>query len=433
MSKSYGSITWWGFSPAVDLLELISSYTRFIENNNNEINILLVGGADGRHIIKTISRFRNTSTKINFYMEESSLELIARQMLLLELIFESNENFGVQERSELFLEILGNSLIRKETADYIRTRSNNFIRLVTDPSAMAKERPYLDISNLKFKEIDQLEAIFKFWRNDSGNIFDIKNLWETRTRQFLGSRYDFRENSYDWEYSMNLKEKAFIVNWHHYKNWRESGIAYCIRDQTAYESPNKTLASGLIFMKDGERLYRRGYWGDIMNSPYITFGIDSHDKSLFVRNNNVHTKTETDVALFNVNAIISDLISRDCNSLSEKEQTETSDGDILQNVKISFLPVGSTSGLCKKSKFKEKFHLLYFSNSMVHLMDNNIRQLLRPKGLVMVESTKFMLNLKSELHKEYSKKIKNMAKEIGCDDLNNFDAETNNYGIYQYS
>ena len=35
---------------------------------------------------------------------------------------------------------------------------------------------------------------------------------------------------------------------------------------------------------------RRGYWGDIVNSPYLSFGVYSENKELFKKNNGKHVK-----------------------------------------------------------------------------------------------------------------------------------------------
>jgi len=418
-TDGYGTITWWGFSPANDLHEVITSYSK-AQNNTEEINILLVGSADARHIIKTISKFKNKQQKLHFYIEENSLELFARQLLFLRLAFESNDIMGAQEKAELYLEILGNVLLRNDSNDYISKKSTEFIDWITDLDKMHKSFPICDCSNLKFKERDQLEAIFKFWQNPNQEVFNVMNLWENRLRQFLGVRYDYRDNAYDWEYSMKLKDKASIVNWNDYKNWREYGVAFHIRDKSAYLISNKTLASGRIFMKEGERIPRRGYWGDIINSPFVTFGIESHEKTLFEQKNNVHVKSATDVAMFNVDTIMKDLADKE-------NKTKISD-----NIQITFLPIGSTTNLHKKSKFTLKFNLVYFSNSMVHLLKEDLKSVFHPQGLLMVESTKFMLDLKPELHDEYTKKICTMAHNVNCQEVTSFNAEKDNYGLYSY-
>ena len=41
-----------------------------------------------------------------------------------------------------------------------------------------------------------------------------------------------------------------------------------------------------VFIQDGDRVPRRGYWGDILVSPYLTFGIESDNKEFFKKGNN---------------------------------------------------------------------------------------------------------------------------------------------------
>ena len=43
--------------------------------------------------------------------------------------------------------------------------------------------------------------------------------------------------------------QAPIVNFNEYKTWRESGVAFELREDSAYEVPNRTLASGIVFKK----------------------------------------------------------------------------------------------------------------------------------------------------------------------------------------
>ena len=87
-------------------------------------------------------------------------------------------------------------------------------------------------------------------------------------RNHLGTRYDSRSGVFDWDYHMKLHEmvsrvcsapynittiiwycQAEIVSSREYLGWRESGIAFQLRDDAPYEYSNRTLASGLITMK----------------------------------------------------------------------------------------------------------------------------------------------------------------------------------------
>lgn len=437
MNSSYGNITWWGFSPALDLLDLMNK--REAELDEKNINVLLVGSGDGRHIIQTLLSFckaESTSKTINFYIQEYCFETMARQMLLLNLLLQSaDDDLGVHEKMEMFLEIYGNSLIRNDTDMYLSKQCDEFVKIITDPSYAKESYPLFDFSNLKYKELDKLERIFKFWCNKESVDFDISTQWDYRLRQYLGVRYDARENAFDWDYSMHLKEKASIVNWQEYKHWRETGVAFRIRDETAYEVANRTLASGLVFKKDGERIPRRGFWGDILISPYITFGTTSHNKSLLEKNNGVHVKTATDVACENI-SLISKVLAASQRGVRVSEihsVTETENSSVLNNVKVVFLPLESVSKMHNKSKYVEKFDLIFFSNSTVHLLDNTIQLLFRSSGsLLVIESSKYMLQLKPELHKQYSEKIEKMCGNINCEIDKTFLAEKHDYAVFKF-
>ena len=440
MNSPYGQIAWWGFSPSIDLIDYLKKHE---VEHGNEINILLVGASDSRHLLDTLSQLNGFDGKINFFMVEASMENIARQILMTKLALEEESLHNLQEKSEMFLELFGNSLIRSDTRNYLAKNANTFIEMVTEPSFAKENFPFFDFSNLKFKERDQLEAIFKFWRNTSESVFDPVKFWDQRVRSFLGVRYDGKYSAFDWEYSMSLKEKASIVNWHEYKRWRENGISFTVRDESAYNCANMSLASGLLFKKDGERIPKRGYWGDIMNSPYIAFGIQSKKAKLFEKVNNVHKQTATDVSLYNVKSCMHRMLSGrelcDSNEVSiteiieEERDEETAAKKLFDKFKIIFLPLDCVGSLHKKSKFKQHFDLVYFSNSMVHYLENSISQLFHNKHSIMViESTKFMLDVKEDMHKEYGKKIINMAKTAKCELCKTFDSQENEFAVFKF-
>ena len=58
------------------------------------------------------------------------------------------------------------------------------------------------------------------------------------------------------------------------------GVGFEVRDGV-YDSPNRTLCSGIIKMIGGSKRLARGYWGDIVCSPYLTHGIFSPLKSMY--------------------------------------------------------------------------------------------------------------------------------------------------------
>ncbi len=56
--QGLGSMNFWGFSPAVDLLEHIPA------GCGDDVKILVVGGGDVRHILQTLSRCRRHKKKV---------------------------------------------------------------------------------------------------------------------------------------------------------------------------------------------------------------------------------------------------------------------------------------------------------------------------------------------------------------------------------
>ena len=122
----FGNINWWGFSPSINLLESFD----LIKTDKTELNVLLVNSGDQRHILHTIALLKKNDTKIkkvNFYVYEKMLELYARDFLLISLAIEHPSRRGIQEKSELFLEIFGNLFTREFTSAYIQTKANEFI------------------------------------------------------------------------------------------------------------------------------------------------------------------------------------------------------------------------------------------------------------------------------------------------------------------
>jgi dynein assembly factor 3 len=125
---------WWGYSPALDLQDVWERYKCNKYENMRELNVLLIGAADGRHVLKTLAQaYRHeNNVQINFYVYEASLDLVARQLMLLTIALEPPQELGLQEKTRLFLELYGNSLVRPATANFIARKAAQFVHMVTD-------------------------------------------------------------------------------------------------------------------------------------------------------------------------------------------------------------------------------------------------------------------------------------------------------------
>lgn len=462
----FGNINWWGYSPSIDLLENFD-FKLFNPENINELNVLLVNAGDQRHILHTIAALKNYSQikKINFYVYDKMLELYARDFLLISLACEHPSRRGLQEKTELFLDIYGNLFTREFTSNYIETKSNEFIKYITDLDYLQKTNLNIfDFSQLKYKERDFLENIFKFWRLKlkQPDQYPVDKCWDYRLRTYFGVRYDTRSNSYDWDFSMKLIDRpnTAIINNKIYSRWRETGIAFDLRD-SSYDAANKTLASGMIFQdprQNGDKTSRRGYFGDIILGPYITYGIESINKELFKKQNEIYMHTATEVARDNVGSYLSAILeqngfdlkklnktttttnlAKEMSSLKieeiieEDEEDEENKKDTklneideyikIENFKICFLPLTCIQDFNQKNKYDSFFHIAYFSNSgSVHL-NNSIKKILKPNGLVILETAKFMIEMNNQQIKTFSDRLKQIAEENKLICLNELNEE----------
>ncbi|KAJ3052228.1 Dynein assembly factor 3, axonemal, partial [Rhizoclosmatium hyalinum] len=195
-----GSVGIWGFSPAMDLMESVEPVT-----DGQDAHFLLMGAKDARHVIKTIShvgRHSEFTGCLNFYVHEDQAPLLARTILLLSVFLDQESEVNNEEQTHLFLEFFGNIYLRSKSYDQMKEIATKLLILLGDSAGPLA--PLFNFSHLRFKDRDDLEVVFKFWRDDSKKAYEIDKLWDTRLRKLLGSRYDVRENIFDWDYHMKL-------------------------------------------------------------------------------------------------------------------------------------------------------------------------------------------------------------------------------------
>eukprot|EP00965_Chrysotila_dentata_P168503 5564374-Pleurochrysis_carterae.AAC.1 len=111
--------------------------------------------------------------------------------------------------------------------------------------------------------------------------------------------YDSRLNVLDWDYTMELQPIASIVHKVHFREWRMTGLAFELRDSN-YIAPNRSLASFAAGRLRGASVFKRGFWGDVINSPFAAVGVECDDERFVKQKNGQHVKTACDVAFYNV-------------------------------------------------------------------------------------------------------------------------------------
>ena len=146
--------------------------------------------------------------------------------------------------------------------------------LVVDGSGRLED--VLDLSCLKYRMRDDLDRCFQSYARTVP--FEMTTLRDHRLRGWYAERYDVRKQMADMDYHGGLRDTASIIHIKQFKEWRVSGIAYELGDHV-YTEPNRTLmtyAEGTMKRgKDaGHKKEVKGYWGDIVSSPYFSFGVD---------------------------------------------------------------------------------------------------------------------------------------------------------------
>lgn len=191
-SQLYPSIGFHGFyglSAAFDFTEAIEASVRTVAVVDEPLRILLVGPGDVRHMLATVSRRRRHRTKdimkckeskrmrpIHFYFIETPIEVLARNILLLELA--NDYEVPIRQRASTFLEIFGNCRVQDRTAKYIEQLGQQLRSLVTAGTGRLED--LIDLSLLKYRERDNLENAFKSYSRATS--FDVDSLRDHRLR-----------------------------------------------------------------------------------------------------------------------------------------------------------------------------------------------------------------------------------------------------------
>jgi dynein assembly factor 3 len=218
---------------------------------------------------------RHAKTRpVNLYLVEKVPEVLARHILLLAIFFD--DDLGPRECTEIFLEVYGNTMLRKQTSTYVHNKVEDLVSFLSNGTGVLAG--LIDVTSLKFKERDAIEKVFKSWLE--GVECDMPAWREKRLRQYYEDRYDYRKNLVDWDYSMSVKEWAEIIHSKLFLWWRQDGIAFEIRDAKVPE-PNRSLASYAEGKERGSSKLKRGYWGDIVQSPYWSLGVWADEPRLF--------------------------------------------------------------------------------------------------------------------------------------------------------
>ncbi|KAJ9596537.1 hypothetical protein L9F63_012436 [Diploptera punctata] len=457
---------WWGFSPALDILSELEKYGyKKIKNGSDELNVLLIGAADGRHVLKTLAQYyrHKTKTKINFYIMEANMDLVARQIMFFTIALEPPHELGLFEKMMIFMELYGNSLVRPTTANYLSRKSAQFVHMVTDLDYQVKRIPLFRLDQLKYRERDYLENVFKFWQEPVSR-FPILQFWDNRLRKHLGTRYDSRKGVFDWDFHMHLRPRgAKYISSYEYKTWRSSGVAF-VWLETESTEPNLTLATGAVQI--GDKLCHHGYLGDITIGPFLAYSLDCEDNEMLKSLNGEQLKRTTEIVERNVSRMLYELLHQepyvsqngprnDCRSgviITEVPDVEKFLADKVDNdssnkqrkvhkketysaipvdfAEATFLSQSAITEFPQKQKYKKMFDVIFISENMTKHINKDLIEMACDGGIIIVETELFHLGKKKEDIEAAYENIKSKLSEGSCKIAGEFDVSKDSYITY---
>lgn len=435
----------WGFSEAVDLLKEYKNHMKNDDPEPEEINILLFGCGDPRHILKTLANSFGHSTKINFFIAEGCLELLARNLLLLSIALEPSDQLTLKSKTHLFMDIFGNSLLRASSYGYVCSKAKHFLRCITGLDFARSTMPSFVFDRLKYSERDGLENIFEFWRNrNGGQRFDISRLWEQRQRRELGQRYDTRKGVFDWDLNMRLKDYGGgQICSQEYMHWRETGIAFAF-PEFDHNIPNRTLATGI--RQNGTQFMHQGYMGDISVGPFASFGLTCDDAAMLQSNHGTNEFRATDVTERNIHQLMYEIQERQPYAFDKadvhkygsaqlllpapmpSQRNDIDENELRQydhallatpNMTVTYLSLDDVLELAQRKEFKALFHVVFISHTYFKLIGKEMATVFAENAIVLFETKQVSVLRKDDISK-FLKEIRDFAKMLKLNAITNF-------------
>ncbi|KAI9188036.1 hypothetical protein H9P43_002427 [Blastocladiella emersonii ATCC 22665] len=419
-----GTVCMYAASKALDLLDLGTVYeetnvlnrfkspTEIVDYSSpaadggaGPVHLVLLGVCDPSTVIKTISRARRHGNRpLHITISEPQATLLARHMLLLYIALDpSLDELSYTERTELFLEFYGSLYIRERSQQWLVGATDHLIRAVTDGKGLLGN--LIDFDKLRYRERDDLEFVFKFWRG--AKPMPLDQMWDFRLKRFYGARYDSRENAVDWDYHMRLKNNTKYITKHEFLEWRQTGHAFTVRD-SARVQPNRTLAAvdALFDPAEGVKAAKWGYFGDVSTGPWPAWCTDTEFKDPLLKTaNDLPTHAGSDIALHNVVAAI-----------REWHTGRPDDGPVVgaetPRVKITFLSCEPARAMGKIAP--GSVDVAVFGSALAHRAADLVPRMRDAKeAAICVETARWHLDLSPAQRGAYCEKVVEMVTGKG--------------------
>jgi dynein assembly factor 3 len=216
------------------------------------------------------------------------------------------------------------------------------------------------------------------------------------------------------------------------------GLAFEFRD-VQYSEPNKTLCGTTEGREKGRSVLRRGFWGDIVHSPYFAFSTRSEEASMFEKRSDQHTKTPVQVAEHNVFSMLHEIVygrpfrlaappapSIESDAFSDAASAAAAAAAVVVDdstftraedeppravpprFRIHFVR-GPLSQCYGKKRFHRIFNRAVFANSQVQCFNSQLNELFQDSASVTAEGAKYMLDIAKEHREAFDAKLQELA------------------------
>lgn len=347
------------------------------------------------------------------------------------------------------MELYGNTLVKPNTKNYLIKKSAQLIDIITDDMTREYCLPIVKLDALKYKEKDSIENIFKYWKNNKG--FNISTMWDKKVRNYLGVRYDYRKNLFDWDLHMNIHniDGGNRITNQEYIYWRDTGVAYTFLETDCTE-PNYTFA--LALLKDGDNITAMDYFGDIINGPFPSFGLDCEDADMLKMGNMQPLKRSVDLTERNLTRIFYEIENQkpyehkgktddlgviitelpnvknpqeQITSNQVKVKSEHYPGTSVNDVEIHFITRTAMTDYPALDRYKNFFDVMYCGHIYFEKLNSNITTMIKDRGIVLMETRKYIVNYKQKEHDEFKQKLIDLMQLCKCVPTNDIDVIKN--------
>ncbi|KAK3873141.1 hypothetical protein Pcinc_021828 [Petrolisthes cinctipes] len=316
------------------------------------VQVAVVGAGDPRHLLLTLARGGARGKHLRMYVIEAQVEVYARLLLLVGTALQLG--LGLRERVSLLLDLWANLYLRPTSRTYLELTARRLAMSVTDPGQHCKLVGLVNAARLKYRERDALDAVFRSWYTLTPAKYDPALAWDTRQRQLLGTRYDYKHAEADWAWHMRLtfriqklhldihktdasngdtdevQEDGYVGvsdAWgREFLTWRGSGRAFTIATDNTATLANTSLASVVVVAEGATRYRRVGYWGDLLSGPFPALALASHLSLVNKTQNGRATVSGSELALRQLEYILHQLLSE------YMEGEEVQGGQIIKHV-----------------------------------------------------------------------------------------------------